>query len=109
MCQASYYMMGEDVEKVIREFADKIFFIHFRNATGVKTKFHETFHDNGDLDMAKLMRLYCDLNIDVPIRVDHVPTLKGEDTSVAGYAAQGRMFALGYMIGLYQAAKGDKK
>ena len=105
MCQATYYMMGADLVNTIKEFADKIFFVHFRNATGNKENFHETFHDNGDLDMAKLIRLYHDLKIDVPIRVDHVPTLIGENTEVAGYAAQGRLFAIGYLKGLLEGIK----
>jgi mannonate dehydratase len=102
MCQATYYMMGADLEKTITELAEKIWFVHFRNATGVKADFRETFHDNGDLDMAKLLRLYTRLGINAPIRVDHVPTLKGENTGVAGYAAQGRLFAIGYLKGLLQ-------
>ena len=106
MCQATYYMMGADLEKTITELAEKIWFVHFRNATGVKTDFRETFHDNGDLDMAKLLRLYTRLGINAPIRVDHVPTLKGENTEVAGYAAQGRLFAIGYLKGLLQAIEG---
>ena len=109
MCQACYYMMGANLEKAITEFADKIMFVHFRNATGVKTDFHETFHDNGDLDMAKLLRIYTRLGIDVPIRVDHVPTLKGEDTAVAGYAAQGRLYALGYLRGLLEMLNSCKE
>ena len=108
MCQATYYMMGADLEKTITDFADKIMFVHFRNATGVKTNFHETFHDNGDLDMAELIRLYKKLGINVPIRVDHVPTLKGENTEVAGYAAQGRLYALGYLRGLLETTKKDQ-
>lgn len=102
MCQATYHMMGEDVEQVIRDFADKIFFVHFRNATGNKLKFRETFHDNGDLDMGKLILLYKELGLNVPVRVDHVPTLVGEDTEVAGYAAMGRLFAIGYLKGLLE-------
>ena len=61
MCQACYCMMGENVEQVVRDFGDKNFFVHFRNATGNKFKFHETFHDNGDLDMAKMILLYKEL------------------------------------------------
>ena len=106
MCQANFYIMGADVEKTIEEFAKKIFFVHFRNTTGSLPKFRETFHDNGDLDMAKLLRLYVKLGIDVPIRVDHVPTLKGESTEVAGYAAMGRLFAIGYLKGLLEAISG---
>ena len=105
MCQANYYIMGEDVDRVIRDMADKIFFIHFRNTAGDLTQFRETFHDNGALDMAHLIRLYTELGIDVPIRVDHVPTLVGEDTAVAGYAALGRLFAIGYLKGLLEAVQ----
>lgn len=103
MCQANYYIMGEDLDRVIREMAEKIFFIHFRNTAGSLQHFRETFHDNGELDMAHLIRLYVELGIDVPIRVDHVPTLVGEDTAVAGYAALGRLFAIGYMKGLLES------
>ncbi|MBE5747971.1 MAG: mannonate dehydratase [Clostridiales bacterium] len=109
MCQANFYIMGADVEKTIEEFAEKIFFVHFRNTTGTLKKFRETFHDNGDLDMAKLLRLYTKLGIDVPIRVDHVPTMKGENTEVAGYAAMGRLFAIGYLKGLLEAIQGKKE
>ena len=102
MCQANYYIMGEDLDKVIQDFKDKIFFVHFRNTTGSIDGFRETFHDNGDLDMAHLIRLYQKLKINVPVRVDHVPTLVGEDTEVAGYAALGRFFAIGYLKGLLE-------
>ncbi len=102
MCQANYYIMGEDLEKVITDFAKKIFFIHFRNTAGDINRFRETFHDNGELPMARLIKLYTRLGINVPIRVDHVPTLVGEDTEVAGYAALGRLFAIGYLKGLLE-------
>ena len=102
MCQATYHMMGEDLYKIIPELKEKIFFIHFRNAVGNKLCFRETFHDNGELDMAALIGLYKELGINVPIRVDHVPTLKGEDTAVAGYAAMGRLYAIGYLKGLLE-------
>ena len=105
MCQATFHMMGEDVEQVIRELADKIYFVHFRNAVGNKLKFRETFHDNGDLDMGKLILLYKELGLNVPVRVDHVPTLVGEDTEVAGYAAMGRLFAIGYLKGLLEQSE----
>lgn len=105
MCQACYCMMGENVEQVVRDFGDKNFFVHFRNATGNKLKFHETFHDNGDLDMAKMILLYKELGLHVPVRVDHVPTLVGEDTDVAGYAAMGRLFAIGYLKGLLEQSE----
>lgn len=103
MCQATYKMMGEDLYKVIPRFADKIMFVHFRNTTGVKTDFRETFHDNGDIAMADIMRLYKKCGVDVPVRVDHVPTMAGEKTKIAGYDALGRLYAIGYLKGILEA------
>lgn len=104
MCQATYAMMGENLYEVIPRFADKIKFIHFRNVSGNVKHFHETFHDNGQLEMGKLIRLYKDCGVDVPIRVDHVPTMAGEEIKNAGYDALGRLFAIGYLKGLLENA-----
>ena len=103
MCQATYCMMGEDLYKVIPELADKIFFIHFRNAVGNKYKFRESFHDNGIIEMANIMKLYKQCNVDVPIRVDHVPLMAGEKQETAGYTALGRLYAIGYLKGILEA------
>lgn len=100
MCQATYYIMGEDLYKVIPTLADKIFFIHFRNTAGTVESYRETFHDNGEIDMADIMKLYKKCGIDVPIRVDHVPTMLGENMVNQGYDAQGRLFAIGYLKGI---------
>ena len=62
-----------------------------------------TFHDNGELDMARLMKIYMENGINVPIRVDHVPTLAGETVGQAGYDALGRLFAIGYLKGILDA------
>lgn len=107
-CQATYHMMGEDVFEAATALKDKIFFIHFRNATGNKYEFRETFHDNGDLEMGKLLRHYRDLGIDVPIRVDHVPTLVGETSCAAGYDSLGRLFAIGYLKGLLEGIENQR-
>ena len=103
MCQATYCMMGEDLYKVIPELADRIFFVHFRNAVGDKYKFRETFHDNGIIEMADIMKLYQQCNVNVPIRVDHVPLMAGEKQETAGYTALGRLYAIGYLKGILEA------
>ncbi len=105
MCQATYLMMGEDVYDVIEKLKEKIFFVHFRNAIGNKFKFNETFHDNGKIDMAKIMRHYKKCGVDVPIRVDHVPLMAGEDDTAPGYTALGRLFAIGYLKGIIDAER----
>lgn len=101
MCQACYQVMGENLYEVIPEMKDKIFFVHFRNVTGNKDSFRETFHDNGDIKMGEMIALYKKCGIDVPIRVDHVPTMAGE-SETTGYAALGRLYAIGYLKGLLE-------
>ena len=105
MCQANYFIMGEDLEDTIREFAKKIYLVHFRNTTGTPETFRETFHDNGDIDMAKLMKIYIENGVNAPIRVDHVPTMAGEISTLPGYDAMGRLFAIGYLKGILDACK----
>ena len=43
--------------------------------------------------------------INVPVRVDHVPTMKGEQSALAGYDALGRLFAIGYLKGILDSCK----
>ena len=105
MCQANYFIMGEDLFKVIPALADKIMMIHFRNTTGSLEHFRETFHDNGELPMAKLIKCYRDCGVNVPIRVDHVPTMVGESQQFAGYDALGRLFAIGYLKGILESCE----
>ena len=105
MCQANYFVMGEDLEKTIEEFADKIFMVHFRNTKGTPNHFRETYHDNGDIDMAAIMKVYIKNGVNVPIRVDHVPTMAGEISTLPGYDAMGRLFAIGYLKGILDACK----
>ena len=100
LCQANFFVMGEELESVAKEFLEKIHFIHFRNTRGTPTSFRETFHDNGAIDMAKTLNMYTRLGINVPIRVDHVPTMRGEVSTLPGYDALGRMFAIGYLKGI---------
>lgn len=107
-CQANYHIMGEDLKKTVEELASKIYFVHFRNTTGEPLHFRETFHDNGDIDMAQLMKIYVKNGVNVPIRVDHVPTLVGEKSAHAGYDAMGRLFAIGYLKGILDAVEGRK-
>ena len=70
---------------------------------GDKTNFRETFHDNGEIEMAATMKLYIENGINVPVRVDHVPTLVGEDIAHVGYDAMGRLFAIGYLKGILES------
>ena len=102
-CQATFRTMGEDVFKLIPEFGKRIFFLHFRDVTGNKTCFRETFHDNGPTDMVELLRTTLKHAPDCLIRPDHTPTMAGESNENFGYTMQGNLFATGYIKGILDA------
>lgn len=99
-CQGTYTTMGEDVPALIREFADRIRFVHIRDVAGSRENFRETFHDNGPTDMAALLRCYQKIGFTGPLRSDHVPTMAGEDNTHFGYGMLGNLFGIGYIKGI---------
>lgn len=107
-CQGNFALMTDDLPSLIREFggAGRIPFVHFRNVRGTADDFVETFHDDGQLDMAACLRAYQDIGFSGPLRPDHVPTMHGEDNSRPAYETLGRLFALGYIAGLRDAIYG---
>lgn len=110
MCQGNFALMGVDIPAVIREFGkrDLIHFVHFRNVQDLSgqvpsTKFVETFHDEGMIDMYEAMKAYYEVGFRGPIRPDHVPTMAGDSNEHPGYSTIGAQFAFGYMRGLMES------
>ncbi|MDY2792834.1 MAG: mannonate dehydratase [Eubacteriales bacterium] len=101
-CQATFRVMGEEVSRLIEEWGPRIFLLHFRDTTGTRTCFRETFHDNGPTDMAALIRQVRRHCPDCLIRPDHTPTMAGESNENFGYATLGNIFAVGYLRGLME-------
>jgi mannonate dehydratase len=108
-CQGNFAAMGADVPATIRRFGQRgqVHFVHFRDIRGTAERFEETFHDDGQTDMLAAMRAYFEVGFDGPMRPDHVPTMAGEANDTPGYAMLGRLFAIGYMRGLAEAAAAE--
>jgi len=104
-CQGTFATMGVDIPATILRLGSHIRYLHFRDVRGSRDAFVETFHDNGDTDMAAAMRAYRQIGYSGPIRPDHVPQLFGEDDGEPGYTMLGRLFAYGYIRGLMQATE----
>lgn len=104
-CQATFRLMGEDIGALAEEWCKqkKIFFVHLRDVEGSREKFRETFHDNGPVDLAQMLRIYHSNGFAGPMRPDHAPTLDGESNDKPGYAMGGKLFAVGYMKGAMDA------
>jgi mannonate dehydratase len=85
----------------VRRFArrGRIGYIHFRNVHGKVPNYHETFVDDGDIDMAEIVRILRDEGYKGVIIPDHTPEMACTAPWHAGMA-----FALGYMRALVQNA-----
>jgi mannonate dehydratase len=85
----------------VRRFArrKRIGYIHFRNVRGKVPKYHETFVDDGDIDMAEIVRILRDEDYQGVMIPDHTPEMSCDAPWHAGKA-----FALGYMRALVQNA-----
>lgn len=110
MCQGNFSLMGANIPDLVRRWGKdgKIHFVHFRNVqdlSGVlpSTKFTETFHDEGQIDMYAAMKAYYDIGFKGPVRPDHVPTMAGEENTMPGYMTLGNLFAIGYIRGLAES------
>ena len=88
---------SEQIYDVIRYFGErnKIFNVHFRNIKGHIGKFQETFPDNGDVDMARALRVYRDVGYDGMMMPDHAPHIEGDQGARQAYA-----FEFGYIAAL---------
>ena len=94
-------MPGGEIYSHIRRFAraDRIGYIHFRNVRGKVPNYVETFVDDGDIDMAEVVRILRDESYEGVLIPDHTPGM----TCAASWHA-GMAFALGYMRALVQNA-----
>jgi mannonate dehydratase len=90
---------GAEIFDVIRWFGErgKIFNLHFRNIKGSRLSFMETFPDEGDMDMARSLRLYRELGYKYMVMPDHAPTVSGLDPSGTAFA-----YCYGYIAGALQ-------
>jgi mannonate dehydratase len=116
LCQGNFSLMGDvDIPKLVKKWGkDKIHFVHFRNVqdlSGKKpsTRFTETFHDEGQIDMYAAMKAYYDIGFKGPIRPDHVPCMATDTNDFPGYSNIGILFALGYIRGLMESISKERK
>ena len=99
--------LGNNIEALVREFGalGRIHFAHLRN---VKVEsdgsFYESSHRSGDgsLDMAAIVKAYCDVGFNGYVRPDHGRMIWGE-TGKPGYGLYDRALGAVYLNGLWEA------
>jgi mannonate dehydratase len=103
-CVGCWSQMGADVASEIRHFCgqEKVFLVDYRNVRGSVDAFQETFLDNGQEDMAEVMRALVEAGYEGPIGPDHAARLVGDSPRGDRYWA----YAIGYMRALLQVLGG---
>ena len=97
-----------DIEQGLREFIrdERILITHFRNVHGMLPVFVETFLDDGDADMYRLMKILCDEGYNGTLVYDHTPRFTGcgEDNSGTPDRSRETAYAIGYIKAVMHAA-----
>jgi mannonate dehydratase len=86
----------EAVESYSRQ--NKIAYVHFRNVRGKVPHYHETFVDEGDIDMLRVLRILKQNSFDGVLIPDHAPQM----TCAAPWHA-GMAYACGWMRAALQS------
>jgi mannonate dehydratase len=94
--------MGKNVFEMIRYFGrrGKIQVVHFRNVSSPLPRFHETFPDDGYLDMYQVMKSLREVGFTGCAVPDHIPKLNGDDALQRG----GLAYCIASMRGLLRRA-----
>jgi mannonate dehydratase len=95
MADGDVYQATEDYSR-----QGKLAYVHFRNITGRVPHYRETFVDDGDIDMPRILRILKKNQYDGVLIPDHTPQMTCDAPWHAGMA-----FALGYMRAAVQAAE----
>ena len=92
---------GREIHDVIRWFGTrgKIFNIHFRNIRGKRDRFEEVFPDEGDMNMAQVLRTLHEVDYGYMVMPDHMPQHPDDPGQQQAFA-----FGYGYIKALIQSA-----
>ena len=90
-------MSDGDVYDTVRQHAEQgsIAYMHLRNVRGRVPHYHETFIDEGDVDVARVVRILRDAKFEGVLVPDHAPQMTCDAPWHAGMA-----FAMGYINAL---------
>jgi mannonate dehydratase len=94
-CLGSLAEMTEgDIYETVEQYSrqQNIGYVHFRNVTGKVPHYRETFVDDGDIDLLRVLRILKKNNFDGVLIPDHTPQMSCSAPWHAGMA-----YAMGYM------------
>src|SRR5438093_5886778 len=85
---------AEDLYQTVEHYSKqgKLAYVHFRNVAGKVPHYKETFVDDGDIDMVRVLRILKKNRFEGVLIPDHTPQMTCNASWHAGMA-----YALGYM------------
>jgi mannonate dehydratase len=97
---SNLYNPAGEIFDVIRYFGQrkKIFNVHLRNIRGRRDNFQEVYHDEGDIDLYKVVKVLKEVGYSGMVMPDHVPTHPDDPDQFQGFA-----FGFGYIKALIQS------
>lgn len=99
-----------DLPAIIRQFADRIHFVHLRNIMRTaEHDFYEVAHpsEHGSLDIREMIKALVDIGYEGPLRPDHGRQIWDEDVPRTGYGLYDRALGAMYLYGLWQGQNSD--
>jgi mannonate dehydratase len=107
MCVGTLSEMDDDdlygcVERYARQ--KSIGYVHLRNVVGKVPHYRETFIDDGDVDVRRVLQILADSGFDGVIIPDHAPQMTCSAPWHAGMA-----FAMGYLRAMMQDLEGGSE
>ncbi|MFB3820057.1 MAG: mannonate dehydratase, partial [Candidatus Methylomirabilales bacterium] len=99
-------MPGADVYEAVDRYsrAGRIAYVHLRNVRGQAPRYHETFVDEGDTDMLRVLRILHGNGFDGVVIPDHAPLLDCPAPWHAGMA-----YTLGWMRAAIAAVQREER
>jgi len=104
-CLGSLAEMTEgDIYQTVEHYSrqGKLAYVHFRNVNGKVPHYRETFVDDGDIDMLRVLRILKQNNFDGVLVPDHTPQM----TCAAPWHA-GMAYVLGYLRAALQTLESE--
>jgi mannonate dehydratase len=97
-------MTGGDLYDAVEQYSaqNKLAYVHFRNVHGKVPHYHETFVDDGDIDMLRVLRILHRNKFDGVLIPDHTPQMSCDAPWHAGMA-----FAMGFMRAALRTVQGS--
>ena len=99
LCMGCFHLAGDNVSQVVKEFGQKIFFVHVRDVIGRGNTFKEVFPGDGEVNIPKVISSLRDIKYNGLLCPEHFPKIVDEPYM----GERATAMCVGYLKGLLSA------